>query len=167
MFEDGAWGPFRHADTYGLVEGDGLAAAPAEAPIQLLASLLDAMTPPVTLRLDVLDPMGLESSEPVAWTAPGDAIRTWLSSNATWLEGDARLAVSLADADGLSVRFDEHDLIWLSGDLGRFEPFLLAAGLLPGDINLPYPHAHQYREEWTPVFKQMMARLRSPQDCES
>lgn len=160
VFVEGDWRPHQHAGVYGLVEGGAVAAAPAEHPIQLLASLLDALTPPLALRLEVLEPMGMSKPDPVRWEAPADRLREWLESNATWLEGDARLAVTLSDVDGNEARFDEHDLIWLTGDLGKFEPFLLAAGLLPGEIELPFPHAHQYRQEWTPVFDSMLARLR-------
>lgn len=159
VFEDGDWRPHRYASTYGPVDQGALAAAAEEHPVQLLASLLDAFSPPITLHLEVLEPMGLPQAKPTHWTAPASVLREWLQSNATWLEGDARLAVTLTDVEGRSARFDEHDLIWLSGDLGAFEPFLLAAGLLPGEIEIPFPHGHQYREEWTPVFEQMLQRL--------
>ncbi|MCC7435192.1 MAG: hypothetical protein IT363_10945 [Methanoregulaceae archaeon] len=161
VFDEGGWHPHRYPVIYGPVDGGAVAAAIDEHPVRLLAALLDALTPPVTLTLEVLEPMGLSQSEPVSWTAPPSILREWLESNGTWLEGDARLSVTLADGDGDKARFDEHDLIWLAGDLGRFEPFLLAAGLLPGEIEIPFPHGHQYREEWTPVFEQMLRRLRA------
>jgi hypothetical protein len=160
VFGEGEWRAHQHQSVYGAVEGEGVAAAPTEQPIALLSSLLDGMQPPVTLKLEVLEPMGLDNAQPVSWTAPASSIREWLMANATWLEGDARLAVEISDAEGNSARFDEHDLIWLRGDVGVFEPFLLAAGLIPGEIELPFPHAHQYRQEWTPAFESMLARLR-------
>jgi len=160
VFGEGEWRAHQHQSVYGAVEGEGVAAAPAEGPVALLASFLDALQPPVTLRLEVLEPMGLDNAEPVSWTAAPDRVREWLLANATWLEGDARLAVEISDSHGNSARFDEHDLIWLKGDLGIFEPFLLASGLIPGEIDLPFPHAHQYRQEWTPAFESMLARLR-------
>lgn len=161
VFESGEWAAYHHADLYGPVDGEGLAAAPSQSPVALLSSLLDALTPPITLRIEVLDPMGLDPTTPVTWTAPAETLRSWLAANATWLEGDARLAVSLSDSGGQTARFDEHDLIWLEGDAARFEPFILGAGLLPGAIELPFPHAHQYRPEWTPAFQAMLKRLRS------
>lgn len=157
VLEGGEWHRHRHPEVYGQVEGGGIAAASSE-PIRLMLSLLDALVPPVTLRLEILEPEGLTERD-ASWTTSPSVIREWLEANATWLEGDARLAVSVCDSEGQSARFDEHDLIWLEGDLGRFEPFLLAGGLLPGEVTIPYPHAHQYREEWTPLFDRMLARL--------
>jgi hypothetical protein len=152
VFQDGIWSPARYEGVFGQEER-WLAAAPSGSPLELLIALLDAMTPPYRLELEVLEPEGLDAREgelfPVD-TFDRDSLVTWLGQHAEALENDARLAVLVHGSQpGERIVYDEHNRLLLNGDQASFEGLLLANGLLPGDPSVPMPHSHHYLPQVT------------------
>lgn len=160
VFQDGIWSPARYEGVFGPEER-WLAAAPSGSPLELLIALLDAMTPPFRLELEVLESDGLEANEaqlfPVG-TFDRDRLAAWLTEHAETLESDARLAVLVHGSQaGERIVYDEHNRLLLNGDHATFEGLLLANGLNPGDPSVPMPHSHHYREEKTEALRALLA----------
>lgn len=153
VLDGGSWRPVAYEGVFGAEER-WLAAAPTGSPIELLIALVDGLTPPYRLELEVLESEGLSAEEGDVFAVGAAFDRTslvaWLTNHAEALESDARLAVLVHGArPGERIVYDEHNRLLLNGDPATFEGLLLANGLLPGDPSVPMPHAHHYRPELT------------------
>lgn len=79
---------------------------------------------------------------------PFDSVAGFCRRFATFLESDGRhhLWISSPEAGGTLV-YDQHEWIWAYGDLPTYLDVLADLGLREGEIELPFPHAHQYHPE--------------------
>jgi hypothetical protein len=159
-FVDGAWSPHVYDDVFGL-EGSYLVAAPSKEPLSLASALLEVMAPPYAIELEVLEPEGLDAKDgevvSIARGVDRGTAREWLLQNANLLESDARLALLIHGSAGERLVYDEHNRLLLTGSVMDYEGILLSEGLMPGDVSVPMPHAHQYRDELTPELARLLA----------
>ncbi len=161
VLEDGTWHPHAYADVFGL-EPPYLVAAPVRSPLSLAVALTEAMSPPFRLELEVLEPEGLQAEDGEVIEIQGSLSREdlaqWVDSRAPLLESDARLAVLIHGSNGERIVYDEHNRLLLTGPTLDFEAILLSQGLIPGDISVPMPHAHRYRDDLTPALSVLISR---------
>lgn len=160
MLEDGAWRPHVYPDVFGWEE-PYLVAAPAEHPLRTACSLLDAMTPPFRVELEVLESRGVDVEEGAnvlvgtEWSR--EDVVNYLTQHEHLLESDARLAVLIHGSSGERVVYDEHNRLLLTGSTTAFEAVLLSLGFVPGEVAVPMPHVHQYRDDLTPSLSAILA----------
>lgn len=161
VLRDGAWKPHGYDDVFGLDE-PYLVAAPASSPLALAVALLDAVQPPYRLELEVLEPEGMDATDGEVISVGGpmsrDELAQWAESHASLLESDARLAVIIHGFSGERIVYDEHNRLLLTGPIMDYEAILLSKGLIPGDIAVPMPHAHRYRDDLTPRLSELIDR---------
>ncbi len=161
VFVDGEWIPHRYSDVFGL-EHPYLVAAPLGSPLSLAVALLDALTPPYSLELEILEPEGLSAREgevvAIGSYLSFDAASRWLRAHADLLEADARLAVVIQGSQGERIVYDEHNRLLLTGPILDFEGVLISQGLMPGEVAIPMPHAHRYLDSLTPQFANLINR---------
>ena len=70
---------------------------------------------------------------------------------ADFLEGDGRHQVWLASEDETCLLvFEQHDILYAYGDLDGYERLLRERGFRPGEVAIPVPHFHHYRDLFDP-----------------
>jgi hypothetical protein len=82
----------------------------------------------------------------------------FLTSYEEFFEQDARqnLWIRSTSGSGLLV-YDRHNLIYAYGPLEQFIAILRSAGLLESDkVHMPFPHAHNYHEEFDSHAKRLL-----------
>ncbi len=159
VLRDGAWSPVDYQNTFGPGWESALVAAPASHPIDLVFRLMECGGPYFLIRFELLEPHGMSYPEgrfDYASPLSRDDIILGLKNKQAALETDARLVLDLRDDSGMRIRYDEHNQVLLDGPLAAFEQILLAEDFRPGNVDVPFPHAHHYRDELTPVFEEWL-----------
>ena len=118
--------------------------------LELFRALVHAMTPPWALLYLLHTPRG--EGEPGRYASQPlepEAVDAFLDRFGDFLRGDARHDIwAHSPADGATVVWDRHNLIYAYGLLDAFEAVLKARGFGPGLANAAFAHIHYYRDEF-------------------
>ncbi len=142
-----------------------LVVAPDRGHIDLLLNLAGSLAPPFTLQYVLLVPQSREDGR-YELTKPL-AIHDLLELFARYREffeedGRHHLRVS---ASGVTLVYDQHNVLYLFGEIDRFADLLTSHGFTEGEVVLPSPHTHHYHEKYDVLVEDLMTRYewkRSP-----
>jgi len=97
---------------------------------------------------------GRYQSEPLS----GAEFRALVARFGRYFAGDARFDLWVhSPADGSTIVWDRHDLIHAYGPLERFTLELERLGYIAGEVGVPVPHIHHYREEFDADAAELLA----------
>jgi len=148
---------------YGRVwerQPDRLAAAPDTGHIGLILALSDELQEPFQVRYELLVPRdeaedegSFELDSPMSRAD----LQAFLRRYRQLFEEDGRHHLHItAPADGGEIVYDQHNVLYLSGPLDRFEAVLRDAGLQAGTLRFPSPHSHHYHQELDAMLDDML-----------
>lgn len=91
-----------------------------------------------------------------------DKVSSLCEEFADYLEIDPRHNFAIKNSETRDVALlDEHNFIFCTGDLDRFEALLLSIGLEQTEISLPTPHVHQLHDLFDDVEPKFVEALKS------
>lgn len=145
--------PYSHPHTWRREpagNGERIVAGPSGGFIDLTLQLVGCLEPPYSVMYVLAVP---RRSEPGRYqldrTLELDELRLMLEPYRAFFEGDARHHLWIYSHPSAStVVYDLHNLIYAYGPLNRYIEVLEQAGLREGDVELPFPHYHNYFEEF-------------------
>lgn len=159
------WTAHSHPPAYEIGATDSgarrlVAGVPAGDPL-VVATLAAALAPPFELLYVLHTPRG--EAPPGRYQSPeldAAALRAFLNDFGPLLGSDARHDLWVrSPADGATLVWDRHNLLYAYGPLDRFEQRLRGLGFAPGRLEIPAPHTHHYRREFDPLAKQLIGRF--------
>lgn len=85
-------------------------------------------------------------------------LQSFLEPYRAYLEGDARHHLWIHSLDSsATIIYDKHDLIYAYGPIDCYLNVLSKRGLGEGEVELPFPHYHNYFEEFDAVERQIIS----------
>jgi hypothetical protein len=145
---DGDWVEHEHPPVYvrHALDGGGervVATAPGGDPL-VLRGLGAILRPPVRLLYVLFQPRG--EAPPGRFESPdlsAGELDRFFDRFGDFMRRDSRFDLWIFSiADGASVIWDRHDLVWCYGPPDPFEEKLRALGFTPGQPAVPAPHCH-------------------------
>lgn len=127
-----------------------IVAGPDSGFVDLVLRLVECLKPPYAVMyvLSVArkcEPGRYQLEQPVTLSE----IKQMIEPFRAFLEGDARHHLWIYSAESAAtVVYDLHDLIYAYGPLDCYIQVLTEAGLKEGKVELPYPHMHNYFDEF-------------------
>lgn len=112
--------------------------------------LIGSTEPPYTLLYVLHTPRGEGAAGRYVGPDLGrDELKSFILRFRTYLQADARFDLwAYSAADESTVVWDRHNLLFAYGNLDVFANQLRALGFVEGDVTVPSPHQHHYREEF-------------------
>ncbi len=151
---------FRYDDHYcNVPERKCLSVAPKDQQAALMLALAEQFPTPYTLGYALVEPTEGARMGSYVRREPMDlpALQGWMEEFGPFLEQDARHNFWIIGHGGESSLFyDQHDIIYLRGDLEHFRPLLKEWGLTEGPVELPYPHTHHSFPEWDEAMQRLL-----------
>ena|SRR5579862_2408019 len=150
---------------YGRVwerQPERLAIAPDTGHVSLLLSFSDELEEPFHIEYFLLVPRSEEDEEgcfELASPLSRTDLQVFLRRYRQLFEEDGRhhLQVS-APASDATILYDQHNVIYASGPLQRFERVLGESDIPEGVLEFPSPHSHHYHEELDVMLDDMFER---------
>lgn len=159
---EGGMTAYHYPDVYKLQEISGmkrLVVGPSRNHIDLILELSDFLTEPFRILYVLVEPIGKPEEDTGRFELDQEFkredMRAFLERFREFFETDARHHVWIASPTGTIV-YDQHDTLYLYGPVLEFEQVLLGRGLTPGDVEFPYPHAHQFHSHLNPILDQLL-----------
>jgi hypothetical protein len=155
--------PYRHSNAWKREPAgntERLVIGPQGDFIDLVMSLTACLQPPYAVLYVLSVPRG--GSEPgryQLWDRLDlDQLSAFVEPYRSYLEGDARHHLWIHSLDSAaSIVYDKHDLIYAYGPLDCYLQTLTERGLTEGEVELPFPHYHNYFEEFDSMETQIIA----------
>ena len=150
--------------TYGRVWqhlDNRLLAAPDHGHIELIRSLIALLDGPFNVAYSLLVPRDDSKDEGrFELVAPltTEELSTFLGRYRELFEDDGRHDLLITGQNG-EILYDQHNVMYLSGPIDRFEPVLNKAGLREAEVAFPSPHSHHYHEELDSLLDDMLERF--------
>lgn len=153
--EDGVGqAPYRHPNTWKREPAgntERLVIGPGSDFLDLVVRLAECIQPPYAVLYVLSVPRG--GSEPGRYQLEErlefQPLKSFLEPYRGFLEGDARHHLWIHSVDSAAtIIYDKHDLIYAYGPLDCYLQVLSDRGLVEGEVELPFPHYHNYFEEF-------------------
>jgi hypothetical protein len=143
--------------------GPRLVVGPSSRRVELMRALAVSLEEPywllyvlVVSRTSHHEEARYQSSEPIG----RGELEDFLDEYSEYLEGDGRHHLWVASPSETStVILDNHDVLYLYGELDTFKSVLREHGLKEGTVTIPVPHRHTYNSELDDWEDRIMAAL--------
>lgn len=90
-----------------------------------------------------------------------DQLRSFLARFHGYLAGDGRFDLwALSTREKATVVWDHHNQLFAYGPIAQFASRLRALGFHPGELQVPDPHEHHFREEYDGHASEVFTALR-------
>lgn len=145
------WTPVRSEDVWEVEQTAGprrLVIAPAEGHVDVLLSLAETWGRDYYILYLLLVPRR-DTHLPGRYQPPGplsfEDVSEFCSTFRDFLETDGRHHVWIGSTTGTgTLVYDQHNVLFAYGDLGRYLDVLKRRGFRPGPVRFPAPHGHLY-----------------------
>jgi hypothetical protein len=156
--QDGSMQPYRPARLFSMDDDGRMVATIGDGAVAFLEQTVNLLNEPLNLLYVLIEDdqkAGIYEAFGVPKTQALEVLREFRD----FLEDDARHDFAVSDATGQGVMYDQHQRLMLAGDLATFEPLLTEERFFPGDVTLPWPHAHLFHPEFDTTLEKWLARL--------
>lgn len=141
--------------------GDRLVIAPSAHQITLLSDLTRVLPEPFGILYVLLVPRE-QTNQPGRYESPEPSSRSelesFLTKFETYFESDGRHHIWVMSLPiSSTLVYDNHNVIYAYGPLEKFRQIAVKHGLLEKDIQIPFPHTHNYNVESDKHEQEIMA----------
>jgi hypothetical protein len=156
--QNGSMQPYRPARLFSVDEDGRMVASIGEGALNFLEKTVEFLPEPLNLLYVLIEDDRRAGIYELHGVAKSDVLNL-LKEFTEFLEDDARHDFAISSATGDGVMYDQHQRLMFAGDLDRFEPLLSAEKFFPGDVTLPWPHAHLFHPEFDGTLEKWLARF--------
>jgi hypothetical protein len=137
-----------------------VAGVPSSDP-DVLLRLAACLEPPLVLLYVLHTPRG--EAAPGRYQSPDldfQDVEAFIADFRDFLSADARFDLWVhSPAQGATIAWDRHNLIYAYGPLDHYAATLVAMGYEPGDPAMPTPHVHNYHAALDPLARRLIGRF--------
>jgi hypothetical protein len=126
---------------------------------EIFEHLVSALEPPYFLLYVLHTPRGEGGAG--RYQSPKlslEQLRMFITRFRPFLSADARFDIwAHSPAENATVVWDRHNMLYAYGPLEKFSSLLRSLGFDAGELQVPDPHAHNYRQELDSYAKELLA----------